>query len=235
MIQSYLILDMHTHKILHKYEFVEKSLDEDLIGNFLNSMKGILSSAFGEQTIPSEFSIRQANTFYTFRWGAHLVAVLLSNLESKLYTTRLTETIHEIETGLGDEIHGDTLPESVLPRIAEVVLKNFKDLVFLPVDDIGNVDQLLKAADDYYIHINVEAAANYEAKRSAPALRNFVNSYDTITFEALDELTSILRSDLITVSDLQTRMRLLNSQDLALTLRQLLRLNIVNCYTRPKG
>ncbi|MFX0061940.1 MAG: hypothetical protein ACFFC7_07100 [Candidatus Hermodarchaeota archaeon] len=239
MIQSYIILEARTNKVLHKHEFIEDTLDEEVIGDFLKSMQGILTTAFGEKTVPSEFAIRKGNTFYTFRWGDRLVAVLLSNLESKLYSTRLTETIHEIESGLtdvfSDLLNDEPLPETAIPHISTIVLKNFQDLVFFPIDDIGSVDRLLKKPDDYFVHTGIEGAASYEERKKSAALRNFVGSYEEITFEALDELISILRSDLVTVNELQKRLRLLDLKDLAITLRQLLRLNIMQIFSRPKG
>ncbi|MFX0206412.1 MAG: hypothetical protein ACFFDT_10545 [Candidatus Hodarchaeota archaeon] len=224
-------MEKNVRKVLLTHEFVQKTLDEERVYSFLKSLEGVIGTSFptDEKTILSEISLWHGNTHYLFRWGDFIAGVFLTMIESKKFNTILTETIFEIEGRFGEQLQSE-MTEALTTEISEVVTKNFSSLIFSPVEDLSSVNIILQHKDSYFVHTGNDGFEIYESRKHGAAIGNFVNSYPTITLPALDEIISFLRTDLLTVSELEKRTRLLSPEDLALTLRQLLRLGIINAY-----
>ena len=231
------MLESKTKRVLIWKELIKNSIDADTISGFVETVSQVVKTTFpsDKPTGLSEITMKHGDDFLIFRYGAYVIGVLLVGLESKKFETVLTETIYEIETRLAEEFKKETLDETVLPQISDIVLENFQDLIFEEVEDIGDIKYLLEDKEKYYWHVGREGATIYEQKKKSPAFQIFVNSYDTISEEGVDEATSVLRADLVTFAELINRVRQLNEEDLALTLRQLLRLNVMDCYTQPSS
>lgn len=231
------MLESKTKRVLIWKELIKNSIDADTISGFVETVSQVVKTTFpsDKPTGLSEITMKHGDDFLIFRYGAYVIGVLLVGLESKKFETVLTETIYEIETRLAEEFKKETLDETVLPQISDIVLENFQDLIFEEVEDIGDIKYLLEDKEKYYWHVGREGATIYEQKKKSPAFQIFVNSYDTISEEGVDEATSVLRTDLVTFAELINRVRQLNEEDLALTLRQLLRLNVMDCYTQPSS
>ena len=231
------MLESKTKRVLIWKELIKNSIDADTISGFVETVSQVVKTTFpsDKPTGLSEITMKHGDDFLIFRYGAYVIGVLLVGLESKKFETVLTETIYEIETRLAEEFKKETLDESVLPQISDIVLENFQDLIFEEVEDIGDIKYLLEDKEKFYWHVGREGATIYEQKKKSPAFQIFVNSYDTISEEGVDEATSVLRTDLVTFAELINRVRQLNEEDLALTLRQLLRLNVMDCYTQPSS
>ncbi|MFX0114964.1 MAG: hypothetical protein ACFFB3_10490 [Candidatus Hodarchaeota archaeon] len=236
MLLSYLIMEKNLRKVIIAHEFVQKTLDEERIHQFLKSLEGVLGTAFpaDEETNLSEISMWHGSTHYLFRWGDHIAGVFLTTIESKRFNTIMTETVFELEGRFAEQLKAHDFSEGLVTDLGEVITKNFSSVIFNPVDDLSTVGTILEHKDEYFVHTGVEGFEIYEARKNGAALGNFVNSYPTISFPALDEVISILRTDLLSVGELENRVRLLSTGDLALTLRQLLRLGIVECYIKPE-
>ncbi len=235
MLLSYLLMDKKHRKVFLSKEFVVKTLDEERVLEFLKSMEGVLANVFTDtESKLSEISLRLDTTNHLFRWGEYLCGVFLTTIESKRFNTILTETVFEVEGRFGDQLKAEELSESLITDIGGVVMKNFGEVIFSPIDDLSSVNVILENKNDYFVHTGVEGYEIYESRKNGAAMGNFVNSHPTLSFPALDEVISILRTDLLSVGELEERVRLLSVSDLALTLRQLLRLNIVECYVKPK-
>ncbi|MFW9993690.1 MAG: hypothetical protein ACFFD4_16710 [Candidatus Odinarchaeota archaeon] len=234
MLQAYMLINLHTRECIIANEVIQKTLDEDMVLRVVSTLEGVAKHSFSDEleTSVSDLSLVHGATYYYFRWGRYLAAVILATFETKQYATVLAETVFELETSFGEDLL--QAKEELKPAMVEVVLKNFKDLIYEPVEDVGSVTNLLTHKNDYYMHTGRDGARVYEEKKKGAALRNFVHSYDTINFPAVDEVISILLTDVITVANLEKRARSLSTEDLALTLRQLLRLNIIECYTQPR-
>lgn len=231
------MLESKTKRVLIWKELIKNSIDADTISGFVETVSQVVKTTFpsDKPTGLSEITMKHGDDFLIFRYGAYVIGVLLVGLESKKFETVLTETIYEIETRLAEEFKKETLDETVLPQISDIVLENFQDLIFEEVEDIGDIKYLLEDKEKYYWHVGREGATIYEQKKKSPAFQIFINSYDTISEEGVDEATSVLRTDLVTFAELINRVRQLNEEDLALTLRQLLRLNVMDCYTQPSS
>ena len=231
------MLESKTKRVLIWKELIKNSIDADTISGFVETVSQVVKTTFpsDKPTGLSEITMKHGDDFLIFRYGAYVIGVLLVGLESKKFETVLTETIYEIETRLAEEFKKETLDETVLPQISDIVLENFQDLIFEEVEDIGDIKYLLEDKEKFYWHVGREGATIYEQKKKSPAFQIFVNSYDTISEEGVDEATSVLRTDLVTFAELVNRVRQLNEEDLALTLRQLLRLNVMDCYTQPSS
>ncbi|MFQ5977794.1 MAG: hypothetical protein ACE5OZ_06690 [Candidatus Heimdallarchaeota archaeon] len=236
MLLSYLIMERNLRKVIITHEFVQKTLDEERIHHFLQSLDGVLGTAFppDEETNLSEISLWHGSTHYLFRWGDHIAGVFLTTIESKRFNTIMTETIFELEGRFAEQLKASDFSESLITDLSEVVTKNFNSVIFNPVEDLSTVGTILEKKEEYFVHTGVEGFEIYEARKNGAALGNFVHSYATLSFPALDEVISILRTDLLSISELENRVRLLFPSDLALTLRQLLRLGIVECYIKPE-
>ncbi|MHA2270750.1 MAG: hypothetical protein ACXACI_02740 [Candidatus Hodarchaeales archaeon] len=237
MLLSYMILEKNRRRVILTHEYVQKTLDEEQVHSFLKSLEGVIGTSFSadQETTISEISLWHGSTHYLLRWGEYIAGVFLTTIESKTFTTTLTETIFEVEGRFSDQLKAGAFSETLITDIGEVIAKNFSSIIFNPVDDLATVGTILDHKDEYYVHTGVEGFEIYETRKNGAAIGNFVNSYPTISFPALDEVVSILRTDLISLSDLEKRTRLLSPEDLALTLRQLLRLGIVECYTKPEN
>ncbi len=235
MLQSFFILATKTSKVIAAREFIKNGIDEDTISSFLNTMSGVVETTFtGKTTQISEISMKYGDQFLFYRFGQHICGVIVSGIESKRFETTLSQTVFEIEERLSEELKQEVIGEEVVPRITDVVLKNFRELIFEEVADIGDVKTLLGHKTKYFFHTGEKGAKIYISKKNSAAFRIFIHSYDTITKEGVDEVIAILRTDLVTLETLEDRIRLLSEQDLALTLRQLLRLNIIDCYSQPE-
>jgi len=236
LLLAYLLLEKDLGKVIVSHEYVQKTMDEERIHLFLKSLDGVLGTAFpaDEDTNLSEISLWHSNTHYLFRWGDFIAGIFLSTIESKRFTRILTETVFEIEGRFGEQLKTTEFPEILTNDINEVITKNFESLIFKPIDDLATVNVILEHKDKYFVHTGTDGFEIYENRKNGAALGNFVNSYPTISFPGLDEVISILRTDLLSIGELEKRVRLLTVEDLALTLRQLLRLGIVECYIRPE-
>ncbi|MFX1512316.1 MAG: hypothetical protein ACFFCQ_07005 [Promethearchaeota archaeon] len=234
MLLSYMILEKNLLKVILTHEFVQKTLDEERVHNFLKSLEGVIGTSFptDEKTILSEISFWHGSNHFLIRWGDYIAGVFLSMIESKKFTTILTETIFEIEGRFAEKLKTQDLSEALTTEIGDVITKNFRSLIFSPVDMLMAKD--LEQKDKYFVHTGNEGFEIFETRKHGAAIGNFVNSYPSITFPALDEIISILRTDLLTINELEKRVRLLSPEDLALTLRQLLRLNIINAYEKTE-
>jgi len=234
---SFFIVEKRTKRVLVWKELIKDSIDADMVSMFVETVSKVVETTFpsDKPTGLSEITINHGDDFLIFRYGTFVIGVLLVAIESKKFETVLSETVYELESRLSDEFKKDALEEAVIPEITNIVLENFQDLLFEEVEDIGDIKYLLKEKEKYYWHVGREGALVYEKKKTSPAFQIFVNSYDTITGEGVDEATAVLRTDLVNFAELSERVRLLNKEDLALTLRQLLRLNVIDCYTQPSN
>ena len=208
------MLESKTKRVLIWKELIKNSIDADTISGFVETVSQVVKTTFpsDKPTGLSEITMKHGDDFLIFRYGAYVIGVLLVGLESKKFETVLTETIYEIETRLAEEFKKETLDESVLPQISDIVLENFQDLIFEEVEDIGDIKYLLEDKEKFYWHVGREGATIYEQKKKSPAFQIFVNSYDTISEEGVDEATSVLRTDLVTFAELINRVRQLNEE-----------------------
>jgi hypothetical protein len=232
MLQAYMLINLHTRQCIVANEVIQKTLDEDLVIDFVKAIEGVISTGFsdGLETKVSDLSLTHGDTYFLFRYGYYLAGIILSKFESKKYARVLAETVFEVETRFGEELLESKA--ELIPAIAEILLKNFEHLIYEPVYDFGTEDQL-NHKNRYFMHTGAKGARVYEEKKKGAALSTFINSYDTIDFPAVDEVISILRTDITSVANLEMRVHSLSKEDLAVTLRQLLRLNIIECYTQP--
>ena len=238
MLQSFFFLHSRTKKVLVWKELIKNGpIEAETISGFVETVSKVVETTFPSdvETGLSEMTMHYGESFLVFRYGAHVIGVLLIGVESKRFETVLTETVFELEARLSEEFKKDVLEEAVISEVTEIVLKNFQDLIFQQVEDIGDVKYLLEDKEKFYWHVGKQGAAIYEQKKKTPSVQIFINSYDTITEEGVDEAVSILRTDLVNFAELTDRIRLLNEADLALTLRQLLRLNSIDCYIQPES
>ncbi|MFX1521144.1 MAG: hypothetical protein ACFFCD_14625 [Promethearchaeota archaeon] len=236
MLQSFFFLHSRTKKVLVWKELIKNgSLDADIISSFVETVSKVVETTFPTD-IPtglSEMTMNYGDNFLVFRYGAYVIGILQVGLESKRFGTILTETVFELEARLAEEFKKDVLEETVIAEVSDIVLKNFQDLIFQQVEDIGDVKYLLDEKEKFYWHVGREGATIYETKKKTPSVQIFINSYDTITEAGVDEAISVLRTDLVNFAELNERVHSLNEEDLALTLRQLLRLNAIDCYIQP--
>ena len=238
MLQSFFFLHSRTKKVLVWKELIKNGpIEAETISGFVETVSKVVETTFplDVETGLSEMTMHYGDSFLVFRYGAHVIGVLLVGVESKRFETVLTETVFELEARLSEEFKKDVLEEAVIAEVTEIVLKNFQDLIFQQVEDIGDVKYLLEDKEKFYWHVGKQGASIYEQKKRTPSVQIFINSYDTITEEGVDEAVSILRTDLVNFAELTNRIRLLNEEDLALTLRQLLRLNSIDCYIQPES
>jgi hypothetical protein len=236
MLQSFFFLHSRTKRVLVWKELIKNgSIDADTISGFVETVSKVVETTFPSdvETGLNEMTMNYGDSFLLFRYGAHVIGVLLVGIESKRFGTILTETVFELETRLAEEFKKEVLEEAVIAEVSDIVLKNFQDLIFQQVEDIGDVKYLLDEKEKFYWHVGKEGAIIYEKKKKSASVQIFINSYDTITEEGVDEAISVLRTDLVNFAELNSRVDALNEEDLALTLRQLLRLNAVDCYIQP--
>ena len=110
MLQSFFFLHSRTKRVLVWKELIKNgSIDADIISGFVETVSKVVETTFPSdvETGLNEMTMNYGDSFLIFRYGAHVIGVLLVGLESKRFGTILTETVFELEARLAEEFKKD--------------------------------------------------------------------------------------------------------------------------------